>query len=507
VSDSPHVANRPRYTCSACGLAVTTWLAQCPNCAKWQTITAADSIHSPAPGDLDGPAAGMSVALPPVMATPRALPRSTPAPVTPGADITPRLVPPAAGPVAVPLSAASLAKACARRVPVGIGELDRVLGGGLVDGSVILLGGEPGCGKSTLLLQVVAALVRDPARDGALYASGEESADQIGLRAARLGIESDAIMLLAGDDLDHAIAMAGRMSPTVLVVDSIQTMRTAAVDSAAGSIAQVGECAARLARFAKLTGTPVILIGQVTKDGAIAGPKSLEHLVDVVLYLEVGRGNRHALTTPKNRHGSTAEVGTFAMGATGLTCVTESERDALAERAAGVPGSAVFPAASGDRVQLVEVQALVGAPKAPKSETDRPKGQLAVSGIDAKRVQMILAILERHAGIDVSDRDVFVSVTGGAKIADPAADLPIALAIASSYRDLPIDPVAVAFGELGLAGEVRSVACAEGRVRQSMRQGFGVIAASALDVGTGAGAKNVAEAIALVIGEAVAVAS
>lgn len=390
---------------------------------------------------------------------------------------------------AVPMSSHYVATAAAPRVATGITELDRVLGGGLVDGAFVLLGADPGSGKSTLALQTLHSLVRDRARDSAVYASGEESVEQIMLRAMRLGLENEGIHIAASDDIDAILGFAGTHAASALVIDSIQKMRTSDLDPSAGEMQQIKAVSAKLAAFARETKTPVIAIGQVTKDGTIAGPKSLEHEVDVVLYLETAGGSRRRLIAFKNRYGAADEMGLFEMGEAGLACV-DGDLSQLSERAAGVPGSAVFPALLGERVHLVEVQALVGAPK----PEERPKGSVAVSGVDAKRVQVILAILARHAGIDVADRDVFVSVTAGMRIADPAADLAIALAIASSYRDLPIDATTACFGELGLAGEVRGVAFAKSRADECTRQRF-----AALE-----GVKTIADAIAVAIGEAVA---
>jgi DNA repair protein RadA/Sms len=483
------------YKCRECDRMESRYFAQCGKCGKWNTLTPVDLAAQA--GIYPAPSEGManhraSLALPLPLQAPRAA-RPTPPPPPPRA--IPVLSP-------VSLSAARLAQTPARRVATGIEELDRVLGGGLVDGSVILIGGEPGCGKSTLLLSALHALARTPDHDGALYVTGEESVQQIHLRAMRMGIENDRIAILATDDLDGALALAGRSAPTVVVIDSIQTARCAGSDQPAGSVQQVAACSAAIAKFAKGVGTPVIVVGQITKDGEIAGPKRLEHDVDVVLYLEAAGGARRELVAFKNRYGSTDEVGAFEMREAGLVCAPDSAGSAIAERAAGVPGSAVFPAVRGERVQLVEIQALVG----PRKTDERPKGSIAVSGIDPKRVQMILAILAKHAAIDVGDRDVFVSVTAGARISDPAADLAIALAIASSYRDLPIDSSCVCFGELGLAGEIRSVGYAHARGSDSRRAGFGLTLAAQSDASEalGTGARTISDAIALVIGEAVA---
>jgi len=423
------------------------------------------------------------------------------------APSTATLAPPGPDPVALrpmSLSAARVAETMARRIATGITELDRVLGGGLVDGAPILIGGDPGQGKSTLLLQVVHALARNGLPS--LYVSGEESIEQISLRAQRLDITNERISVVASEDLDAALELASATQPAVIVFDSIQKMRTAEIDTRS-EMAQIAECASRIRRFAKATGTPVFVVGQVTKDGQIAGPKSLEHEVDVVLYLEAGGGARRNLISFKNRHGSTDEIGMFEMREGGLVCVDEPDA-ALQERAAGVPGSAVFPAVIGERVQMVEIQALVGGPKTPRGDAPA-KGSLSVSGVDAKRVQMILAILAKHAEIDISDRDVFVSATAGTRVTDPAADLAIALAIASSVRDLPIDPTAIAFGELGLAGEIRSVSFARARGTEGRRAGFGLAVVSVRDAheALATAAKSLAEAIELVIGQAVAVAS
>jgi DNA repair protein RadA/Sms len=486
------VAVSPRYQCSECGRQETRYYPQCVKCQKWNTLAIAEAGGGSGPAlelttPTMAPTAQQTIPLRPV-----ARPQATPPPIPAAARA--QLEP-------IPLSAARLAQMTARRVATGIPEFDRVLGGGIVDGSVILIGADPGVGKSTLAMQVMHALAHT--RD-VLYASGEENVQQIGLRADRLGIENPHVGVLAEADVDRIIETAARTQVALLVIDSIQKMRTNTLDSTNASLAQVSESTARLASFAKTTGTPVIMIGQVTKDGAIAGPKSMEHDVDVVLYFEQGSGARRLLTSPKNRHGSTDEVGVFEMGERGLSCV-EDDRGALTERAAGVPGSAVFPAVHGERVQLVEIQALVGPPK----HDERPKGSISVSGVDAKRVQMIAAILAKHAGIDIAERDVFVSVTAGARVADPAADLPIALAIASSYRDLPIDPSACCFGELGLAGELRSVGYAHARAREAQSGGFSVVLVARADASApgAAPAQAISDAIALAIGEAVAVAS
>jgi DNA repair protein RadA/Sms len=437
---------------------------------------------------------GKEIALPPPMASAspaRNVTRPTSTTYTP----PPVPIAPAATPIR--LSAARLAETCAPRIATGITELDRVLGGGLVSGSFVLLGADPGMGKSTLVLQAAHSLCRTD-RDGALYVTGEESAQQVALRALRLGVENDRIQLVATRSIDDVLALADHQvpRPSVLVIDSIQTMATRECDSDAGSLAQVVAVMHRLAQFAKDSHTPVIAIGHVTKDGELAGPKTIEHLVDVVLYLESAGGARRRLIASKNRHGSTDEIGSFEMRESGLVCV-EDGHDAMAERAAGAAGSAVFCAVVGERAQLVEIQALVGAPK----NDERARGSLSVSGVDAKRVTMILAVLARHAEIDVSDRDVFVSVTAGMRVTDPAADLAIALAIASSVRDLPIEQSLACFGELGLAGEVRGVSFSQTRHVEAKIAGFSTLA-SATDV-VDIAAKTIATAIDMAIGSQV----
>jgi DNA repair protein RadA/Sms len=351
------------------------------------------------------------------------------------------------------------------RTPTGIGEVDRVLGGGLVPGAAILVGGEPGVGKSTLLLQVAAALVSNGG--SALVASAEESLDQIGLRARRLGISADGVLLTSERDVDAIVAAVASSSPDLLIVDSIQTVAAREVGGSPGGIAQVRESAARLIHAAKESGVPVVLVGHVTKDGTIAGPKLLEHTVDVVLYLEgdIERGLR-VLRSLKNRFGPTHQVGLFEMRETGMVEVVDPSGLLLSDRLGDVPGSVVFPAIDGRRPLLVEVQALVAGSGAPQPRR-------SVKGIEAARVHQVLAVLERHAGLSFAGRDVYVSVVGGLRVRDPGADLPVALALASSLLGRGIGSVA-AWGEVGLTGEIRPVAHGEHRSAEAKRLGLEV---------------------------------
>lgn len=349
------------------------------------------------------------------------------------------------------------------RLPTGIGEVDRVLGGGLVPGATILVGGEPGVGKSTLLLQVAGALAGSGGTT--LVVTAEESAAQVGIRAHRLGIDDPNVLLATERDVDAIVAAAGTVRPDLVVVDSVQAVAVAEVGGAPGGVAQVRESAARLIHFAKESGIPVVLVGHITKDGGIAGPKLLEHAVDVVLYLEgdVERGLR-MLRSLKNRFGATHQVGLFEMRDAGMAEVADPSEWMLARWRGGVPGSVVFPAIDGRRPLLVEVQALV-------AEATTPQSRRSVQGLEASRVHQLLAVLERHAGLGFGGKDVYVSVVGGIRLRDPGADLPVALAIVSSLLDRPTGPLA-AWGEVGLTGEVRSVAHHERRSDEVARLGI-----------------------------------
>ncbi len=349
---------------------------------------------------------------------------------------------------------------------VTLDEIDRVLGGGLVPGATILLAGEPGVGKSTLLLQVAGALATSGG--SALIVSAEESLGQVGLRATRLGVSDPNVFLASERDIDAVITAADEISPDLLVVDSIQAVAAAEVDGAPGGVSQVRESAARVVHFAKETGVPVVIVGHVTKDGGIAGPKLLEHVVDVVLYLEgeAERGLR-LLRSLKNRFGATHQVGVFEMGDAGMTEVPDPSGLLLARWDGGVPGSVVFPAVDGRRPLLVEVQALV-------TDTALPQPQRSVRGLEAARVHQVLAVLERHAGMSFRGKDVYVNVVGGLRLQDPGGDLPVAIALVSSLLDKGLGPTA-AWGEIGLTGEVRPVAHARRRAEEAARLGIGTI--------------------------------
>lgn len=363
-----------------------------------------------------------------------------------------------------PISVADVATAAEPRQPTGSAEFDRVLGGGVVTGSVVLVGGDPGIGKSTLLLQAAERIARSGRP--VLYVSAEESVRQVKLRAERLGAASPQLYLLAEVDLGAVLEVAGRLRPAVLIVDSIQTVHRADVPSAPGSVTQVRECAASLVRLAKDQGVAAFLVGHVTKEGALAGPRVLEHLVDTVLAFE---GDRHhayrILRATKNRFGSTNEIGVFEMSGVGLVEVPNPSAAFLSERPASAPGSAVVCAIEGTRPLLVEVQALT-------SPTPFGMPRRTAAGVDYNRLLVLLAVLERRVGLQLSGQDVYVSVAGGVGVDEPAADLGIAAAVASSLRNRPVDARAVAIGEVGLAGEVRAVPQLEKRLGEAARLGF-----------------------------------
>ena len=368
----------------------------------------------------------------------------------------------------VSLSAAGALDDDELRRPVGIGELDRVLGGGLVAGSVVLLGGEPGIGKSTLLLQAAAGVAASGAT--VLYATGEESTSQVRLRAGRLGLAGgpvgDAIRVVAETGVGRIVELAREDLPGLLVIDSVQTVASEELDGPPGSVGQVREAAQRLMELAKAEGVPVILVGHVTKDGTLAGPKTLEHLVDVVLSVEGDRtGGLRLLRATKNRYGSTEEVGVFEMGERGLTEVADPARAFLADHDAPAPGSVVAPVLEGSRPILVEVQALV-------APTAAPSPRRTASGVDPNRLALLVAVLGRRAGIGLSGHDVYANLAGGLTVSEPGLDLPLALALASSLRDRPVVTGTVAIGEVGLLGELRSVGGLDRRLREAARLGF-----------------------------------
>jgi DNA repair protein RadA/Sms len=364
---------------------------------------------------------------------------------------------------AKPLELDAVLAAELERTTSGVAELDRVLGGGLVAGQVALLGGDPGIGKSTLLLQALHAL---SATLPALYISGEESAEQVALRARRLALQSGALRLLAETQLERIVAALESARPRVAVVDSIQTLWSETLQSAPGSVAQVRECAAQLTRHAKRTGTTLIFIGHVTKEGAIAGPRVLEHIVDTVLYFEGDPNSAFRLVRAvKNRYGAVNELAVFAMTDKGLRGVNNPSALFLSTHEKSVPGSCVLATIEGTRPLLVEIQALVDAAHAPNPR------RLSV-GLEQNRLAMLLAVLHRHAGIATWEQDVFVNAVGGVRIAEPAADLAVTLAIVSSLTDRPIAEKVAVFGEIGLAGEVRPAPRGQERLREAAKLGF-----------------------------------
>ncbi|HEX5091938.1 MAG TPA: DNA repair protein RadA [Burkholderiales bacterium] len=369
----------------------------------------------------------------------------------------------AAGPAASPVPLAEVEAREAARVPTGLAELDRVLGGGLVAGQVTLIGGDPGIGKSTLLLQALAALA---AERPVLYVSGEESAEQVALRARRLGVGAAQVALLAEIQLERVLGSLQAARPEVAVVDSIQTLWSETLQSAPGSVAQVRECAAQLTRHAKKAGTALFIVGHVTKEGAIAGPRVLEHIVDTVLYFE---GDPHSafrlVRAVKNRFGAVNELGVFAMTDGGLRGVANPSALFLQRHEKDVAGSCVLATLEGTRPLLVEIQALVDAAHAPNPR------RLGV-GLEQNRLAMLLAVLHRHAGIATMDQDVFVNAVGGVRIGEPAADLAVALAIVSSLTDRPVPGKVLAFGEVGLAGEVRPAPRGQDRLKEAAKLGF-----------------------------------
>jgi len=350
------------------------------------------------------------------------------------------------------------------RLATGLTEFDRTLGGGVVPGSLVLIGGDPGIGKSTLILQVLDRLARNNCRT--LYLSGEESAQQIKLRAERLSVHSDSLYVITGTCIEDFFKKIDALQPELVAVDSIQTFYTNAISSAPGSVGQVREVASQLMAYAKQSNTPVFLVGHVTKDGAIAGPKVLEHMVDTVLYFEGDRGHVfRILRSVKNRFGSTNEIGVFEMKDTGLAQVENPSRIFLEERPQAVSGSAVIPCLEGTRPLLVEIQALVS-----QSPLGMPR-RTAV-GVDHNRISLLVAVLGKRLGMELGDQDIFVNVAGGLKVDEPAADLGIVSAMMSSFLDRPLDRELIMFGEIGLAGEIRSVSQPELRIREAKKLGF-----------------------------------
>jgi DNA repair protein RadA/Sms len=420
-------AGKVVYVCSRCGAQAPKWSGQCPDCDAWNTLQETPQVVSQGPGR--GRFAGYS-----------------------GDGI---------GGAVQRLADVSVAREI--RTNTGLQELDRVLGGGLVEGSVVLIGGDPGIGKSTLLVQTLAEL---SGRLNALYVTGEESPQQISLRARRLGLHCDALHLLAETCVERILAAGQAQQPRVMVIDSIQTMYTELLQSAPGAVAQVRESTAQLVRYAKQAGAAVFLVGHVTKEGTLAGPRVLEHMVDTVLYFEGESGSPYRLVrTIKNRFGAVNELGVFAMTDRGLREVSNPSAIFLSRHGDPVAGSAILVTREGSRPLMVEVQVLV-------DESHLANPRRVTLGLEQNRLAMLLAVLHRHGGIAMFDQDVYVNVVGGVRISETAADLPVLLAVLSSFRDRPLPADLAAFGEVGLAGEIRPVPNGPDRLREAAKHGF-----------------------------------
>lgn len=412
---------RNTFECGSCGAAAAQWAGRCGSCGEWNTLAEV---------------------------------------AAPMAEVT-RLVPP--GGDAVPLTEVGGGEA--DTIPTGLGELDRVLGGGLVPGSVTLLGGEPGVGKSTVVLQLLA----DRARRGdtCLYVTGEESPRQVGVRARRLDAVDGRILMASETSLPHVLGRIAEVQPALCVVDSVQTLHDPASDSPPGSVVQVRGCAHQLVAAAKESGTTIVLVGHVTKEGALAGPRVLEHVVDTVLHLEGDRhGELRVLRAAKHRFGSTQEIGLFSIGSTGLASVPDPSSMFLADRRPGIPGSIVATAMEGRRPLLVEVQALV-------ANSQLPQPRRSAQGLDGGRLSMLLAVLQRRADVAVGGSDVYAMAAGGVRVTEPGVDLAVCLAVASSHSGMPVPGGFVACGEVGLGGELRRVGRMDQRLAEAARHGFG----------------------------------
>jgi len=411
--------NRTLYACQKCGYQSPKWLGKCPDCGSWNSMAEESACQS--------------TRLP-------------------------------AGEVAKPLPLSAVKRDLQQRSSCGIAEFDRVLGGGLVKGSMVLIGGDPGIGKSTLLLQASAHL--SGTVGAVLYVSAEESPEQIKLRALRLGINSAGLYLLAETNIERIITQITALKPQAVIIDSIQTVFTTAIESAPGSVSQVRESAGRLMLLAKGSGIPIFLVGHVTKDGTLAGPRVLEHLVDTVLYFEGDSGHAfRILRAAKNRFGSTNEIGVFEMKDSGLGEVANPSELFLAERPLGVSGSVVVAALEGTRPLLVELQALV-------SSTSFGTPRRTTIGVDHNRLALLVAVLEKKVGLQLSGHDIFMNAVGGVRLNEPAADLGMIMAVASSHLDKPVDPQTFFLGEVGLSGEVRAVSQPEIRIKEAAKLGF-----------------------------------
>ena len=415
---------KTRFYCTACGNELAKWAGKCPACGAWNTIE--EAPETPAVGSGRAPAA---------VGAPRSQPKRL-RDLDAGAEL---------------------------RFSTGSGEFDRVLGGGAVRGSLVLVGGAPGIGKSTLLLQMCARL---PAGENILYLTGEESQRQLKLRAQRLQVETEDLFVLAETQLDQALDAIGKLSPSVVILDSVQTLYRGDMSSAPGSVTQVRECTSLLTQMAKSTGIPTFIVGHVNKDGAIAGPKVLEHMVDTVLYFEGERSlSYRVLRAQKNRYGSTNEIGVFQMEEDGLREVPNPSMMLLSDRPEGVSGTCVVCLLEGTRPVLAEVQALV-------AKTNFGVPRRAATGFDYNRTVLLIAVLEKRGGFFFGSMDTYINVVGGLRIDEPAADLPIALALVSNLLDKPLGDDTAAFGEIGLSGEIRAVGQSQQRVTEAYRMGF-----------------------------------
>jgi DNA repair protein RadA/Sms len=414
------------YSCTECGASEPKWQGQCPACLAWNTLV--ESIEE----------SGTST--------------NRYANKFEGLTASSQLQ-----------KLSSIKAADIERTPTGISEFDRVLGGGLVEGGVVLIGGDPGIGKSTLLLQVLCHLGKN---SQAIYVSGEESPQQIAMRAKRLGLDASQVELLAEINLEKIVATLQVHKPNIAVIDSIQTVYSEALQSAPGSVAQVRECSAQLTRLAKQLGIAVILVGHVTKEGSLAGPRVLEHIVDTVLYFEGDQNSSNRLIRAfKNRFGAVNELGVFAMTEHGLREVSNPSALFLSHHEAQVAGSCITVTMEGTRPLLIEIQALV-------DESHAPSPKRLATGLEQNRLAMLLAVLNRHAGIPCFDQDVFINAVGGVKIAEPAVDLAVILSIVSSLKNKPLENKLIVFGEVGLAGEVRPVQGGQMRLKEAAKLGF-----------------------------------
>ena len=416
----PKIKTKTVYLCSSCGDDHPKWNGQCPSCNEWGTLS---EFKVSKDRKIINQKSEKPIDLKSVYNTPQL-----------------------------------------ERFLTKINEIDRVLGGGILPGSIILLGGNPGIGKSTLALQLLSKLKKI-----SLYVSAEESKDQVAIRADRLLIDSSHVHISSENNIDYILDQCVQLKPSLLIIDSIQTIYNDRLDALPGSVSQIRECGQQLLQFAKQNNTSILIIGHVTKEGTIAGPKMLEHMVDTVLYLEGDdRQDHRILRSDKNRFGNTHEVGIFQMEVNGLTEVSNPSELFLSERQNKAPGSSIFPSVEGTRPILLEVQALV-------ADSNFSTSQRNINGIDFKRLSMILAVLEKRLGLHLSKKDVFVNIVGGLKIEDPAIDLAVIGAIASSYKEKILNQAMAVFGEVGLGGEIRSVTKVENRINEAQSLGFSQI--------------------------------